>query len=121
MQTTKEDMICPLDLNWQENKLILNQQTLTSSILIDETWQIDHIDLTTLSDWLRNPKRKTCVQIISHPSKTLIPATTLDLYWSQGIGIDLLNLITAKQQACIMHQSHQAFQWLILCQGSALD
>lgn len=121
MQTTKEDMICPLDLNWKENKLILNQQTLTSSILIDETWQIDHIDLIVLSKWLKHPKRKKCIQIISHPSKTLIPTSTLDLYWSKGIGIDSLNLIAAKQQACIMHQSHQLFQWLILCQNSVLD
>ena len=121
MQTTKEDMICPLDLNWQENKLILNQQTLSSSALINEAWQVDPIDLTVLTDWVKHPKRKTCIQIISHPCKTLIPTTTLDLYWSRGIGIDLLNLIAAKQQACIMHQSQQPFQWLILCQDSVLD
>ncbi len=117
MQTHSINISSPLRFEWQNTFISIDQKRYDQPVVISQQWQVDTLNIKSLAEWIEHPMMQSPIQLLSHYHYNHLPKSTIDLFWSRGIGVDLLQLDKAIQQTNLMNAHQLEFQWLILPPG----
>ena len=100
-------------ITFENHTIIVDNHAFTHPIVFDEAWHLDELESScTPTTWLDHPLRKPCHQILSwdlaQPTFKI-----LDLYWDNGVSLDILPIDAACRQAKSIDSEQIAFQFIL--------
>ena len=100
-------------IEFSDDKILVNGEAHTKSILFSPTWEMEIIDIDTPRQWLTHEKRMDCAQLLTWDNASPSPEI-LDLYWKKNIPVDIMTISSAIQTAKILSGDGTLYQFVIL-------